>query len=244
MRVVHLLRKYDPAEWGGTETAIHRLTSGLVAHDIRSVVYAPRLALPEAGRDPLAESGCRVRRFRAWAPIWGLSAERKRQVIAVGGNLISFDLAGALWRERDIDLIHSHTLGRLGAIGRVVARGRRLPFVVSVHGGVYDLPEAVRERFARAGRRRLGLGQAAGPAPAREAPSCGMRCDHHPQSARGGPDSRAPPRPAGVCPGARPPHGTLRGGPQGGGASRLSLARAGRPGRASAGSIRPRTRSG
>ena len=30
MRAIHLLRKYNPAQWGGTETAIQRLFDGLL----------------------------------------------------------------------------------------------------------------------------------------------------------------------------------------------------------------------
>jgi starch synthase len=149
MRVAHLLRKYDPAEWGGTETAIHQLTSGLAGHGVESIVYAPRIPAPPEPADPLATAGRSVRRFRACLPIWGISAERRRQLVALGGNPISFDLPGALWNEEQLDLIHSHALGRLGAIGRVMARTRRLPFVLSIHGGVYDLPVSVREGLVR-----------------------------------------------------------------------------------------------
>ena len=150
MRVAHILRKYDPMEWGGTETAIERLALGFVGQDVQSVVYAPRLAHATTGADPLTAAGCVVRRFRAFVPVWGVSAERKRQMVAVGGNLVSFDLIGSLWREPGLDVIHSHVFGRLGAIGRVVARGRRMPFVLSVHGGAYDLPAAVRHELSTA----------------------------------------------------------------------------------------------
>lgn len=145
MRVAHILRKYDPAEWGGTETAIHFLTSGLADHGVPSVVFAPALSNSRSIRDPLAEAGCTVRRFRAVMPIWGISAERRRQLVAVGGNLLSPDLPRQLWRESDVDVIHSHALGRLGATARLVARSRRTPFVLTVHGGAYDLPAAVRQ---------------------------------------------------------------------------------------------------
>ena len=149
MRVAHLLRKYDPAEWGGTETAIERLVSGFAGRAVESLVFAPRLASAVTTADPLEALGCTVRRFRAFVPVWGISAERKRQMIAVGGNVLSFDLIRALWREPGLDVIHSHALGRLGAIGRAVARERKLPFVLSVHGGAYDLPAAVREELHR-----------------------------------------------------------------------------------------------
>ena len=70
-------------------------------------------------------------------------------MVAVGGNVLSFDLISSLWREPGLDVIHSHALGRLGAIGRLVARTRRLPFVLSVHGGAYDLPAEVRRELGR-----------------------------------------------------------------------------------------------
>src|ERR1700733_15122399 len=114
MRVAHVLRKYDPTEWGGTESAIHQLTSGLTVHGVESIVYAPRIPFPGGSADPLAGAGPSVRRFRACLPVWGLPVERRRQLVALGGNQISFDLPGALWSERKLDVIHSHALGRLG----------------------------------------------------------------------------------------------------------------------------------
>lgn len=149
MRVAHLLRKYDPSEWGGTETAIHQLTSGLAGQGVESVVYSPRLPKRNAQADPLTAAGCETRQFVARVPVWGISTEQKKQMIAVGGNVVSFDLFASLWREKKIDIIHSHALGRLGAIGRTAARARRLPFVLSVHGGAYDLPASVRHELNR-----------------------------------------------------------------------------------------------
>src|SRR4051812_6761862 len=145
MRIAHLLRKYDPAEWGGTETAIKQLTTGLAGHGVESIVYSPRLPYRVKGVDPLAGQGCVTRNFAACVPVLGISKERKRQMIAVGGNVVSFDLLGSLCVEKGVDVIHSHALGRLGAIGRAAARMRHLPFVLTVHGGAYDLPPAVRQ---------------------------------------------------------------------------------------------------
>jgi glycosyltransferase involved in cell wall biosynthesis len=143
MRVVHLLRKCNPVEWSGTETAVQRLFEGLRQHRVTPIVYCPRLA-GRVAADPLIEAGFAVKRFKVWVPVWGIPAERKRQLVAVGGNLLSLDLVVSLWRERDIALIHTHTLGRLGAIASLVARRRRLPLVMTVHGGLLDLPAALR----------------------------------------------------------------------------------------------------
>jgi glycosyltransferase involved in cell wall biosynthesis len=150
MRVVHLLRKCDPAEWGGTETAIQRLVEGLREHGVTSVVHCPRLHNGQGNGqtiEPLAGAGCRVRRFRAFVPIWGISCRQKLQHISVGGNLMSFDLFHSLWKEPDVSVIHTHTLGRLGGIASSVARRRGVPLVVTIHGGLLDLPAPLKQEL-------------------------------------------------------------------------------------------------
>jgi glycosyltransferase involved in cell wall biosynthesis len=149
MRVIHLLRKYDPAEWGGTESAVQRLFAGLRKHGVTPVMYCPKLA--KANRDSTDPTDpFELKRFRAFVPICGISREYRRQLVAVGGNLLSFDLLPALLAERDAELIHTHTLGRLGSIASVVARARRLPFVISIHGGLFDLPAPLKDDFENA----------------------------------------------------------------------------------------------
>jgi alpha-maltose-1-phosphate synthase len=146
MRTVHILRKFNPAEWGGTETAIQRLFEGLREHGVEPVVYCPRLE-QESVEDPLVTSGYEVQRFRAFVPVLGMSRERKQQLVSVGGNLMSFDLITSLLREDNVSIIHSHTLGRIGGIALAIARKRHVPFVVTIHGGVLDLPEKVKQTF-------------------------------------------------------------------------------------------------
>lgn len=152
MRVAHVLRKYNPAEWGGTETALQRLFDGLRPEGVTPVIFYPRTDANGAD-DPFARAGYPMKDFRACVPIWGLPEEQKRQQLAVGGNLMSFDLLPALWRERDVEAIHTHTLGRLGGIALTVARRRNLPFVVTIHGGVLDLPDKLKRDFACAPER-------------------------------------------------------------------------------------------
>ena len=148
MKVAHLLRKYDPSEWGGTETALQRLFDGLEPAGVHNVVYAPRLNKAIAV-DPLAETGCTIKRFSAMLPVIGVSREQRDQMIAVGGNLLSFDLIHSLWRESDVAVVHSHTLGRIGGVGLSVARTKKLPFVLTIHGGVLDLPESLKKSFEK-----------------------------------------------------------------------------------------------
>lgn len=147
MRVAHILRKYVPAEWGGTETALQRLTEGLTAQGVTSAVYFPGTAVPVAG-DPLTAAGCELHPYRACVPVWGLPESTRQQMLAVGGNILSFDLPWMLSRDREVDVIHSHVLGRIGGIAGTVARRRNLPLVISIHGGVLDMPAGLRQNLS------------------------------------------------------------------------------------------------
>lgn len=146
MRAAHLLRKLDPSQWGGTEMAIQRLFDGLRTHGVTPVVYCPRLE-EEAMEDPLVKSGYQVERFKAFVPVLGMAEGRKRQLVSVGGNLMSFDLVSQLWREKNLSVIHTHTLGRIGGIALTIAKKRRIPCVVTIHGGVLDLPAEIKKSF-------------------------------------------------------------------------------------------------
>ncbi len=140
-RTVHVLRKFDRNEWGGTETAVERLVEGLRENDVEAVFYAPRLSHSRDHESP------EIKRFRAFVPVVGVSLQRRRQMVAMGGNLMSFDLGCSLIKERGASIIHTHTLGRIGGIARVAAKVRRVPLVVSIHGGALDLPKNVRRGF-------------------------------------------------------------------------------------------------
>lgn len=165
VRVAHLLRKYDPAAWGGTESAVLELLKGLREHGVESVVFAPRLSGSRASRgdaDPFQAGGFEVKRFGAFLPTLGLSEAARERSVAVGGNIMSLSAPWLLWREPGIDLIHSHALGRLGGIAESVARARKIPCVLTIHGGYLDLPDSVRSDLAAATQKGIEYGQVFG----------------------------------------------------------------------------------
>jgi alpha-maltose-1-phosphate synthase len=159
-RVAHVLRKYNPREWGGTETAVWQLACALRADDVDSVVYAPNLDEPiENHDDPLHKDGFDTQRFSAFLPILGLSASARKTLMSVGGNIVSADIAYRLWRDNPVDLIHTHALNRLGSIARIVAHYQRIPFVVTIHGGYLDLPQSVANRLVAPAERGIDYGK-------------------------------------------------------------------------------------
>jgi starch synthase len=147
MRVAHILRKYNPAEWGGTETVVKQLLDGLKCHGVTGTVYCPKLHQSIA-TDPIREAGHSIKRYHAFLPVINIAEEQRRQLVAIGGNLMSFDLMASLLTERGLAVIHSHALNRIGGIGLCAARLRKLPFVVTIHGGALDLPPSVQKTLS------------------------------------------------------------------------------------------------
>lgn len=160
MRVAQILRKYDPREWGGTETALRELLRGLRENDTESVVFAPNPQKPvDPDKDVLRNDGFEVQRFRAFLPVFGANDIDRKRLLAVGGNIMSFDAPLRLLQEPSLDVIHTHALNRLGGIARIVARKRRIPFVATIHGGYLDLPSAVAEQLAAPTRSGIDYGK-------------------------------------------------------------------------------------
>jgi glycosyltransferase involved in cell wall biosynthesis len=139
MNVVQLPRRFVQSHWGGTETVILETSKRLLRHGHETVILCPN-ALAPTGQDADCMDGVPVRRVPYFYPYFGLKPEARQQLDLCGGSLFSFQLMRELSVLPRLDLIHLHTGRRPGAIGRYVARRRRIPYVVSLHGGVHDIP--------------------------------------------------------------------------------------------------------
>ncbi|HEY0097032.1 MAG TPA: glycosyltransferase family 4 protein, partial [Archangium sp.] len=129
-RVVHVLRKYDPQEWGGTETHVVEVTRQLVRMGWGCEVHAPR---GPASPDRALEPGVAMVRYRSFNPFLG-SASKRRALRSNAGNLVTLDEPIRLARDRGISLAHLHTGGRIGGAVRTAMRLTGRPYVLSVHG--------------------------------------------------------------------------------------------------------------
>lgn len=156
--VVHVLRKFEPAEWGGTETHICGLIPELRRFGFTSEVHAPR----EAGTDgsALEALGAKFHSFKATYPYLGLNQGERAKLVASGGNLVSVGEFGRLLKDRSASLVHVHTQGRLGGVVRTACRVRGMPYAVTVHSPVKTSQDIMRR--AKVGvldRPRLDFGK-------------------------------------------------------------------------------------
>lgn len=145
MRTIQLTKRMVRDDWGGTETVIFETTQRLVAKGHPSEVFCTRAS---ANSTEEYLKGLRIRRFSSFYPYIGLKPGARAILDKKGGSPISFPMMRALKQEPELDLIHLHTGNRLGGMGRLVARQRRIPYVISLHGGAFDIPQAEAESMA------------------------------------------------------------------------------------------------
>ncbi|MCG8600187.1 MAG: glycosyltransferase family 4 protein [Verrucomicrobiales bacterium] len=144
--IIHVPRRFVRDEWGGTETVIQE-----IAKRQQLSGFAPKvvtsLALAAKAKETI--EGIPVERHRYCYPYLGLSAENRLQLDKKGGNLLSLPLLTALLKEESPRIFHAHSLKRLGGTVATAARIRRKPVVVSLHGGVFDVPSSEIEGMSR-----------------------------------------------------------------------------------------------
>jgi glycosyltransferase involved in cell wall biosynthesis len=159
LRTIQVPRRFTVDEWGGTETTVLQTSRAMksLGHDTRIFTS---LAL-SSRREELVE-GIPIRRFPYVYPFLGMSPSAIRDMDKKGGNLLSFALLKALLREKSVDLLHAHSGKRLGAVVRTAARLKRIPYVVTLHGGHFDIPAGEMKQMLSPIRGRFEWGRAAG----------------------------------------------------------------------------------
>jgi glycosyltransferase involved in cell wall biosynthesis len=159
LSTIQVPRRFTVDEWGGTETTVLQTSRAMNALGHRTRIFT---SLALASRREERMEGVAIRRFPYVYPFLGLSPEAARDLDKKGGNLLSFGLLRALLREKSIDLLHAHSGKRLGAVVRTAARIRRIPYVVTLHGGHFEIPAGEMQQMLTPIRGRLEWGRAVG----------------------------------------------------------------------------------
>lgn len=136
--VMNIPRRFVCSEWGGTETVIKETSKQL-----RALGYIAEIVTTKALSKEAFEviDNVPVKRFNYSYTRWGLSDDNKHLLDMRGGNMYSLGLLGYLLFTKNIKVIHLHTLGRIGNLARIVAKLKGIPYIVSIHGGLLDLPQ-------------------------------------------------------------------------------------------------------
>jgi glycosyltransferase involved in cell wall biosynthesis len=137
--IVHVPRRFVAHEWGGTETVVLEISKQQRAAGLNPRIITS-MALADRAHDEIG--GIAIDRYPHLYPFFGLTAADRAAMDKKGGNLLSLSLLQALIKQPDVRLFHAHALKRLGGTVSTAARWRKLPYVVSLHGGIFDVPAA------------------------------------------------------------------------------------------------------
>jgi glycosyltransferase involved in cell wall biosynthesis len=144
MIVQHIVRRFVRDSWGGTETAVLSLAGKLQSLGHTSPILTS-MALAHSKQENIG--GLDVRRFSHFYPYLGLTAAARQQLDMRAGNLFSATLLRHLLTALPADIYHLHTGKRMGGIARTAARYHRRPYVISLHGGIMEVPPEERRRW-------------------------------------------------------------------------------------------------
>jgi glycosyltransferase involved in cell wall biosynthesis len=138
MQIIHIPRRFVLDEWGGSETFIAEVSPRLLEKG-HAVQILTSKALDSKDKDTYR--GIRIKRFSYFYPYFGLSSSARAMLDKKAGNLFSFALLRALMHVDKVDIIHLHTGKRLGGIARYCAMKKKVPYIISLHGGNLAVPQ-------------------------------------------------------------------------------------------------------
>ncbi len=155
MKIANVMRRIVFEEWGGTETAVWNSSLKLhrLGHSIEILATKALCSIDHETKEQIP-----IRRFDYFYPQLFLKKVNAFILDKKGGSPFSFTLFNYL-KKRDFDLIHSHAMGRIGKLSQKAARKKNIPFILTFHGGNYDIPPSEMEEMCKPLKGSLGYGK-------------------------------------------------------------------------------------
>ena len=155
MRIANVIRRLSFSEWGGTETAVWN-SSKKLKYLGNEIEILSTTALCKIKKEIIENLD--IYRFKYFYPQLFLSKSNSFLLDKKGGNPFSFSLHRHLIKG-EYDLIHSHAMGRIAKIAQRAAHKKNIPFIISFHGGNYDVPPSELEEMQKPLKGSIGYGK-------------------------------------------------------------------------------------
>ena len=143
LKIAHVVRRYSPAEWGGTETVVMH-----TVEEQRALGHDPRVFCTAALQPPDARSTENVAFFPYFYPYFPMPAADRLKLDKKGGSPYALKLFKAVAAFRP-DVIHIHAGGRLACAAVKLAKRLGVPSVISLHGGAASVPASELEEMLK-----------------------------------------------------------------------------------------------
>jgi len=137
-KIVHLVRRFVFKEWGSTETVIWNSVLGLLKKGNACSIISTS-ALDKPGNE--VKENCLIQRHDYFYPRLGLDKKKSNIFDKKGGNPYSYSLFQNLVNE-SCRIIHCHSMQRVASMARLAAKIKKVPYVITLHGGLFSVPQS------------------------------------------------------------------------------------------------------
>lgn len=155
MKIANVIRRFVFEEWGGTESAVWSLSKKFSQEGETAEILATTALCNCAYEE---KKYVKIKRFDYFYPHLFLDKKRIFTLDKKGGNPFSFQLYKYILNG-GFDIVHSHTLGRIGKIAVVSAKKLGIPSVLTFHGGYLDVPKSEVDMMNEPLKYRIGYGK-------------------------------------------------------------------------------------
>ncbi|MBE6413383.1 MAG: glycosyltransferase family 4 protein [Verrucomicrobiaceae bacterium] len=155
MKIANVIRRFVFEEWGGTESAVWSLSKNFLQEGENAEILATTALCKCVCEE---KSKLQIKRFDYFYPHLFLDKKRIFALDKKGGNPFSFQLYKYIING-GFDIVHSHTLGRVGKTAVVAARKLGVPSVLTFHGGYLDVPQSEVDMMKEPLKYRIGYGK-------------------------------------------------------------------------------------
>ena len=151
-----VLRRFSFDEWGGTETVVWNSSKELLkkGHDTEILCTKALCNTPTEIVENLP-----IKRFDYYYPYLNLDPSKKNILDKKGGNPYSKELYDYLLQKPELDIIHCHTMQRLANTVRRVAKKRDIPYIISFHGGFFEVPKSEIDKMMKPLKKTFNYGK-------------------------------------------------------------------------------------
>lgn len=140
-----MIRRIAFQEWGGTETVVYN-TAKQMAYNKHQVKVLSTNALSSQKIDHADMFD--IERFDYFYPLFPMTHEKVLRLDKKGGSPYSFRLLKYLQDDRNCDIVHCHSMGRMASTSIKICQKKKIPFVLSFHGGCYSIPKEEQKSLA------------------------------------------------------------------------------------------------
>jgi glycosyltransferase involved in cell wall biosynthesis len=155
MKVIHVVRRFCPNNWGGIEEAVLNLAKAQHKIGIDVMILSTK-ALNDQAIECI--EGIPVRRFNYYYPFLLLSKDNEKSMDMKGGDPFSPDLLSFI-KKIDCDIIHCHTMGRIRLSLSNLASKLHKVFFSTIHGGQFNITNGEQQQLFKPGIFNLPFGR-------------------------------------------------------------------------------------